>query len=80
MSASLADRVDECINAASGAGNAFKLAFAQTFFLQVDELELHATFLEVALCLFGVETFLGAEDLDVHVRAFSVEQVLLLRI
>ena len=49
-------------------------------FFQVDELELHAALLEVALRLFGVETFLGAEDLDVHVRAFSVEQVLLLRI
>lgn len=48
------------------ARHAFELAFAHPLFLLVDELELHTTFLEIALRLLSIEAFLRAEYLDVH--------------
>lgn len=54
------------VDPADGARHAFELAFAHPLFLQVDELELHTTFLEIALRLLSIEAFLRAEYLDVH--------------
>ena len=59
-------RIYQRFPAAQGARHVIKLAPAHALFLQVDQLELNAALLEIALRLFGIKALARAKDLDIH--------------
>ena len=61
--------VEELINPADTADNAFEFALAHAFCGEINRLEFNMPLLEEALCFFGIKAFGFAENLNIHHKA-----------